>query len=249
MEKKTVAELYCELDKKGYKDFMFDTADFINQCCKSIGNPPLFSIDYDSDLITVNSDFNYIKEFGNSAGESESEFDCNDRNEALNLISFLYQYNLFHCKDNEKILEPRKDYKEYFIDFQNELHITSCPQDYLRAEYTTSVGAKPAFSIDDNALFSVDRNKGTLTFNKIFKSAQECEEYILKYCEDCGYISYATADPSLMKDYYQDLIDGCDPDDLDDKEFIENCKKNLKSLDEYLIKKKHQNSEKNYKGR
>lgn len=249
MEKKTIEDLIKEL---GYKDlhkdlysFMIETAESVNEFCSQQGKQPIFFIDYDLETITNVSDYVTSKHFGIDDGLKDRDYSCDDIYDAFNLISFIASYDYERNKNSEKILKELsdQDIPDYFIDKHNELFITQIPDEFLESCYTTSQGCKPEFYVYYNALFNIDRYKGTLSLNQIFDSIKECKDYITNWCMDSGYISYGTTDPEFIKEYYQNLIEDNTFEDMDqdDLDAVNNWKEQLNKLDSYLKENKLSN--------
>lgn len=245
MEKKSIVDLYNEINEKNVKDFMFETADYINQYCKTLGKSPLFKVDNESEIL-INLDQG--KWIPYNLDEFLPEYDCNKLHDALSLVYYLKVYNLYQCNG---LLFKGRGYRDYFLDFKHELIITTTPEDYLQYENITYMGKMPAFVIDDNVLFSVDPYLGTKTLNKIFSSPFECEEFIINYCKEKGYINFGTTNVEQIRGYYLNLIDTSNPHCEEDFKLIKKSKSNLELLDKYLLDKtkKQSGSENSYKGR
>lgn len=246
MEKKTIVDLIKELDHKDLTSFMKETAEFVNEYCSQQGKQPIFFIDYDLETITNVSNFITSKDFGDYEGIKDRDYDCDDIYDAFNLIDFIYSYDLFRCEDNNKILKKMSSTDEcpvYFIDQGRELYISNFPESFLSKCYTTSKGCMPEFVQYFNALFTVDRFKGTLSLNEIFDSVKECEDKIINWCEECGYISYGTTDSEAMKEYYLNLIEDNTSENMDEDDIdaVNNWKEQLNKLDSYLKENKLSN--------
>ena len=230
MEKKTVAELYCELDKKGYKDFMFDTGNYINHVCREHGLKDFFECRDEGEILNV-SGYKCYKPFSLLDHDDEPTFEFKE-DDALNLVSMLDLYNIEHNhiffkKDNPCV---------YFIDKQGELFFTCSPEEFLEDVYTTSMGCKKEYATDRNALFDIDRFSGKLSLNRIYQTEKECNEFILEHCMNSGFISYGTDSADLIKDYYNNLIEDLTSDDMTDDEIeaVKNWQEQLNKLNKYL---------------
>lgn len=118
--------------------------------------------------------------------------------------------------------------KQYFIDYQNELYITDTPADFLKGEY--------AITQDKNVLYKIDRFTGKLTEFKTFASEKDCNNFIMNYCMDAGYINFGSDNASVAEYYYKNRIYDIASDNMNenDIDLINTLKENLEKLKPYL---------------